>query len=91
MSTGKQPLKEYRCGTVRAAIWRDETEDGGRLVVRHSIKIQKEYRDDKTGNWEQTNYFFVNELPKLARVAQKAFDFVELKESEDPSDAANGR
>jgi len=82
----KQPIKEYKAGSVKAAVWKEEREESGRTVVRHSVRISKSYRDRQTGDWKETEYYFANDLPRLALVAQQAFEFVALKESEDDSD-----
>ena len=79
------PIKEFRAGTVSASVWRNEVERNGATVVRHSIRIQKRFRQDD-GEWKNTDYFFPEDLPKLQLVATKAFEFVSLKESEENSD-----
>lgn len=82
----QQPIKEYRAGKVKAAIWKDEHEEQGRTVVRHNVKIQKRYRDQQTGDYKSTEYYYGAELADLILVAQQAFEFVRLRESEDDSD-----
>jgi len=42
------------------------------------VAIQKRYQD-KIGNWPNANSFRVNDLPKLALVATKAYDYLTLK------------
>ena len=79
------PVKEFRVGGVKAAIWKDVVQQDGRTVVRYSVKIQKSYRDKATDEWKTTDYFYPADLPKLLLVAQKAFEFVSLKESEEGS------
>lgn len=78
-----QPVKEFRVGGVKAAIWKDEIQQDGRTVIRYSVKVQKSYRDKADGEWKTTDYFYPADLPKLLLVAQKAFEFVSLKESEE--------
>ena len=81
-----QPIKEFRVGGVKAAVWRDAVEQDGRTVIQHSVKITKTYRDKTTDEWKTTDYFFPNDLPKLILVAQRAFEFTSLKESEEAPD-----
>ena len=83
--TNTAPIKEFRAGTVSASIRRNEVDKNGTTVVRHSIRIQKRFRQDD-GEWKNTDYFFPEDLPKLALVATKAFEFVSLKKSEENSD-----
>lgn len=80
-----QPIKEFRVGGVKAAIWKGEGQQDGHTVVRYSVKIQKSYLDKSTDKWKTTDYFYPADLPKLLLVAQKAFEYVSLKESEDGS------
>ena len=79
------PIKVIRVGTISASVWRNEVEKNGATVVRHSVRIQKRFRQDD-GEWKNTDYFFPEDLPKLQLVAAKAFEFVSLKESEDSPD-----
>ena len=80
------PIKEFRAGTISASIWRNEVERNGAMVVRHSIRIQKRFRQDD-GNWRNTDRFFPEELEKLRLVAAKAFEFTSLTESEGGPDS----
>lgn len=79
----QSPVKEFKAGSVKAAIWKDERDDQDRTVVRHSVKIQKRFFDKTSGEWRDTDYFFVNDLPRLRLVAEKAFEYIALRESED--------
>ena len=83
---GNQPVKEFRAGTVKAAVWKNEAQQDGRTVVNHSVKPQKSYRDKLTGEWRTTDYFYAQDLPNLILVAQKAFEYISLRESEEGSD-----
>ena len=79
------PVKEFRVGAIKASIWRNEVQDSesGRTTVQHSVRVQKRYRDTKSGEWKDTNYYFQNDLSKLILVVQKAYEFVSLVESDD--------
>ena len=77
-----KPVKSFKAANIEASVWRREVEQNGQIVMRHSIRIQKQYRN-KDGDYEKTDYYFRDDLPKLILVAQKAFDFIALKESAD--------
>ena len=77
-----RPVKEFRAGGVRAAIWRNEQRGGEAPRVSHSIRIEKSYRDSQTRNWIQTDCFFASDLPKLRLVVEKAYEFIALNERE---------
>ena len=84
--SSNQPVKEFRAGGIRAAIWKNDTEVDGRVVTQHSVRIEKRFFDKATGEWRDTDYFFVNDLPRLRLVAEQAFQFIALHESEDAQD-----
>lgn len=70
-------------GGIRAAIWKEDRKDGGRDVIRFSVKIEKRYFDEATKEWHSTDYFFANDLPRLRLVAERAFEYIVLNESQD--------
>jgi len=79
----RSPIKEFRAASIKAAIWSEEHKEQGRSVVRHTVRIQKRYRDKDSGEWRTTEYFFPNDLPRLCLVAEKAFEYIALNESTD--------
>jgi hypothetical protein len=85
MSENNAPMKEFRAGTIVAAIWAEALPTNGRVAPAYSIRIQKRYRDDRDGQWKTTSYLRPDELPKLALVVSRAYEFLTLKESEEAS------
>ena len=83
MSEADLPIKEFRAGTVAAAIWESKAPINGKPYAQYSIRVQKRYRDDKSGQWKTTTYFPPDELPRLALVVSRAFEFLTLRETED--------
>jgi len=83
MSQGKPPIKEFRAGTIVATVWTDGAPTSGRQSPSYSIRIQKRYRDDRDGQWKTTSYLRPDELPKLALVVSRAYEFLILRESEE--------
>ena len=81
------PIKDFRAGSsIQASIWRNEVEKDGQMVVRFSVRIQKRFRK-QDGEWENTDYYFPEDLPKLQLVAAKSFEFISLKESKDAEES----
>lgn len=78
-----RPVKEFRAGTIKAAIWANETENGPGTSVRYSVQFQKRYRDRSTGAWATSRSFFPEDLPLLGLVVSSAFEFCVLQESTD--------
>ena len=86
--TNQAPIKEFRAGsTLSVAIWRNETQENGKTIVKYSMKFQKRYCDDE-GNWKNSDYYFPDELPKVAMLANKAFEFIYLKNGKNEADAS---
>jgi hypothetical protein len=81
-SKNRKPDKTFRTGTIEAAIWREEVVVDKRTVVRFSIRVQKRYRDKGKDEWKNTDYFFADDLSRLALVAQRAFEYVTMNESD---------
>ncbi|MHB9071260.1 MAG: hypothetical protein ACYC54_12950 [Sedimentisphaerales bacterium] len=72
-----KPIKSFKAGSIEASIWKQEVKKNGQTVIGHSVRIQKQFRN-KDKNYEKTDYYFRDDLPKLILVAQKAFDFIAL-------------
>jgi len=83
MSESNPPMKEFRAGTIVAAIWTESAPSNGRAAPSYSIRIQKRYRDDRDGQWKTTSYLRPDELPKLALVVSRAYEFLTLRETEE--------
>ena len=82
---GQKPIKEFKAGTVKAAVWKEHREDAGRATIRYSVKIEKRYFDEASKEWRNTDYFFANDLPRLRLVAERAFEFIVLRASDEDS------
>jgi len=78
----QKPTKEFRAGTIKAAVWKEQREEAGRATARYSVKIEKRYFDEESKEWRNTDYYFANDLPRLRLVAERAFEFIVLHESE---------
>ena len=77
-----KPIKSFSAGSIEVSIWRQEVNKNGQTIVRHSVKIQKQYKNDKD-EWKKTDYYWPEELAKLESLVRKAFDFILIKESKD--------
>lgn len=62
-----QPVEEVRIGSVKAAIWRNETETGPRF----NVTLQRIYRTED-GKWHSTTSFGRDDLLVLVKVANEA-------------------
>ena len=80
---GKKPLRVFKAGGVRAAIWENTIEKDGENRPVYSIQIDRTYKDGE--EWKTSNHFRLTELARVELVARKAFEFLSLK-SQDGSD-----
>ena len=73
-----KPEKEFRCGAVSASIWANDREVEGQTVSFFSVRIDKAFKEGNV--WKHTSTFSVDDLPKVALVANEAYRFITLKE-----------
>jgi len=81
----QKPIADFSIGSIQASVWPKEKERGGETVVRYSVKIQKQYRKDD-GDFQDTDYYFQDELPRLILVAQEAYKFLCFKHGRSSND-----
>lgn len=74
----KMPEKKFRAGSVSATIWlnKGKSKNGDDTEFRN-ITIERNYRD-QDDDWQTTNSFRLNDLPRVALVAQKAYEYLVL-------------
>ena len=72
-----RPEKKFKCGPISASIWaEDKTVESG-VVKFYSVNITKAYKD--ADEWKHTNSFNIEDLPKVALVANEAYKYIRLK------------
>ena len=87
-STAAPPLASFRSGLMEVSVWRNEVEgEEGKPSFRFSIKVEKEYKDAK-GNFRSTQYYFLEELPRLVVLLVRAYAYIVLKQYETEATAA---
>ena len=67
MTSNTKPIEEVRFGAVKAAIWRNETDNGSRFNVTFS----RSYKNGD-GNWKSTSSFRRDDLLVVAKLADRA-------------------
>ncbi len=72
MAKSKQnpPVHEVRLGRIKGLVWANETRNG----VRHSVTISRLYKDDDS--WQETSSFDRDDLPLVAKVADRLHSFI---------------
>ncbi len=75
-----QPEKKFRAGGVVATIWKNKQKNKeGKEFEVYSINVDRTYKDGD--EFKQTSSMKVNDLPKLALVANEAYAYLNLKDS----------
>ena len=81
MTTPTKPVDEVRLGALKAAIWRNERDNGARFNVTFS----RSYRDSD-GNWKSTSSFGRDDLLVVAKLADRAHSRIFALQREDKKD-----
>lgn len=79
-----KPEKRFKCGSVSASIWANAKTVEGEMVKYYSITIDKAYKDGD--EWKHTNSFATEDLPKVVLVANEAYKYIRLWETEPPKE-----
>ena len=79
-----KPIHEVRLGSIKAAVWRNETESG----VRYNVTFSRLYKDGD--NWQSTESFGRDDLLLLAKVADQTHSWIcaQTQETESATKAA---
>jgi hypothetical protein len=75
------PEKKFSTGAICATIWKNQKKTPEGDKEYSSITIERRYKD-KEGNWKSTSSLRITDLPKLVLVANKAYEFLVLKNGE---------
>ena len=90
-STGNKPEKKFRAGGISATVWQNNGQNkNGEPVTFRTISLERNYKD-KNEEWKSTNSFRITDLPKVALVANKAYEYIVMSdEAEKGADAPAG-
>ncbi len=75
-----KPEKKFSCGSISASIWANNKTVSGDTVKFYSVTINKAYKEGE--EWKYTNSFNIEDLPKVALVANEAYKYVRLREND---------
>jgi len=83
--TKNKPIHEVRLGPIKAAVWKNDTDNGG---ARYNVSVQRIYKDGD--EWKHTEYFGRDELLLVAKVADLTHTWIceqvqERAQEKDPS------
>ena len=77
MQEKAKPVHEVRYGAIKAAIWRNETENG----IRYNTTFTRLYKSGE--QWETTESFGRDDLLLLGKVADQAHSWIFAQAQED--------
>jgi len=77
-----QPEKKFANGAVSASIFvnQGKGKDGKPYEIR-KVVLQKRYKDNND-EWQSSNSYDINDLPKVIAAVQKAYDYLTSKEAQ---------
>ncbi|NLX24243.1 MAG: hypothetical protein GXY55_21555 [Phycisphaerae bacterium] len=84
MAMSSKPVHEIRLGSVKAAIWANDTDSG----VRHNVTVARLYREDD--QWKTTSSFGRDDLPLLVKAVDQAHTWI-FTESQNGRSRTKGR
>ena len=86
-TTKTKPINEVRLGSIKAAVWRNETESG----VRYNVTFSRLYKDGD--QWKSTESFGRDDLLLLGKVADQTHSWIcaQVHENEDAAKAPPSR
>ena len=70
MNNKTKPVHEVRLGHIKAAVWRNETENG----VRYNATFSRLFRDGE--QWKSTESFGRDDLLVLGKVADETHSWI---------------
>ncbi len=79
MLNKNKPIHEVRLGSIKAAVWKNETETG----VRYNVTFSRLYKDGD--QWGSTESFGRDDLLLLAKVADQAHSWIHAQNQEEQS------
>ncbi len=80
-----KPEKKFSCGPISASIWANTKVVTGEMVKFYSVTINKAYKEGE--DWKYTDSFNIEDLPKVALVANEAYKYIRLYSPESQEDS----
>lgn len=81
-ATPKAPVECFRFHSVSLSIFENEGTVDGKTQTFFRAKVDRRYRDNKSGQWNSSNSFSADELLRLQHLISRAVDFMSSKHSE---------
>lgn len=82
-ATQRAPVESFRISNVSVSIFENESTTEGKTQKYYRAKVDKRYRDDKSGKWNSSNSFSSDELLRLQHLIARAVDFMSTHQASD--------
>lgn len=71
----QRPVANFKVGGCQVSVFKNERRSGKRTFKTYSIALCRRYKDNNSGEWKSSNSLGVNEIPRMIRALERAFDF----------------
>jgi hypothetical protein len=87
MQTQKpKPIHEVRLSLIKAAVWKNDTENGARYSVSF-CRMYKDKKDEDDDKWKFSDSFGRDDLLLVSKVADLAHSWIHAREEESKAKA----
>lgn len=86
-SAANRPVQTLRHRSLKATIWRNETENG----PMYNVMITRSYRDKESKEWRDTHSFSYDDLMNVAKLMYDAHSTISLLRAMETGDSRQGR
>lgn len=80
--SGNKPEKKFKAGGISATVWLNKSQTkNGQAMQYKTVVIERSYKDNNN-EWKNTKSFRVNDLPKVALLINKAYEYLIVQSAE---------
>ena len=74
-----KPVKKIKVGAIDAAVWKNVIKQPktDAEIVSFSVTMERRYKG-QDGDWQGTNSYRINDIPKAVLALQKAYEFIAM-------------
>lgn len=85
-----KPVKKIKVGAIDAAVWKNTIKQAktDAEIVSLSVTMERRYKD-QDGEWQGTNSYRINDIPKAVLALQKAYEFIAMDAGHQEGESAN--
>lgn len=85
-----KPVKKIKVGAIDAAVWKNTIKQAksDAEIVSLSVTMERRYKD-QDGEWQGTNSYRINDIPKAVLALQKAYEFIAMEAGHLEGESAN--